>query len=191
NVGIGTNRFWAKTAAGLNKPDGLNVMCAESAVDIFGKLTLTDLCGINYRYEARLNKAGIYSPLQFLAASQDRLKKQVFHSIVGYQWFARLRGWEVDNVVWDKKSVGHNYALGRKTRDIQELSRLLMKLTHKVGRRLRSYGYSARGMYLALGFRDGNWWSRGYETKTLLYSNLDIYHYAKKLLLAAYIPDEA
>jgi DNA polymerase IV len=79
------------------------------------KLALTDLTGINYRYEARLNAAGIYTPLQFLAARQDRLKRQVFHSIVGNQWFSRLRGWEVDNVVWDKKSVGHDYAIGRKT----------------------------------------------------------------------------
>jgi DNA polymerase-4 len=189
NVGIGTNRFWAKTAAGLNKPDGLNVMSADNALEIYRKLSLMDLTGINYRYEARLNTAGIYSPLQFLAASQDRLKKQVFQSIVGYQWFARLRGWEVDNVVWDKKSVGHNYALGRKTRDIQELSRLLMKLTHKVGRRMRSYGFAARGIYLALWFRDGYGWKQGYDTKTLLYSHQDIYHYAKKLLLAAYISD--
>ena len=129
---------------------------ADNALEIYGKLSLTNLTGINYRYEARLNRVGIYSPLQFLAATQDRLKKQVFHSIVGYQWFSRLRGWEVDNVVWDKKSVGHNYALGRKTRDRHELSRLLMKLTHKVGRRMRSLGFAARGIYLALGFRDGD-----------------------------------
>jgi DNA polymerase IV len=191
NVGIGTNRFWAKTAAGLNKPDGLNVMSADNALEIYDKLSLKDLTGINYRYEARLKAAGIHTPLQFLEATQDRLKRQVFHSIVGNQWFSRLRGWEVDNVVWDKKSVGLNYAIGRKTRDINELSRLLMKLTHKVGRRMRSYGFSARGIYLALGFRDGNWWSRGYETKSLMYSNLDVYHYAKKLLLAAHIHDVA
>ncbi|HEX6483054.1 MAG TPA: hypothetical protein VF043_29775 [Ktedonobacteraceae bacterium] len=69
NVGIGTNRFWAKTAAGLNKPDGLNVMSADNALEIYGKLSLTDLTGINYRYEARLNAAGIHTPLQFLEAT--------------------------------------------------------------------------------------------------------------------------
>src|SRR5207248_794972 len=70
NVGIGTNRFFAKTAAGLNKPDGLNVMSADNAVEIYDKLSLTDLTGINYRYEARLNAAGIHTSLQFLAATQ-------------------------------------------------------------------------------------------------------------------------
>ena len=191
NVGIGTNRFWAKTAAGLNKPDGLNVMSADNAVNIFSKLSLTDLCGINYRYEARLNTAGIYTPLHFLASSQDTLKKRVFKSIVGNQWFSRLRGWEVDNVVWDKKSVGHNYAIGRKTKDVNELSRLLMKLTYKVGRRLRKYGFSARGIYLSLGFQDGYSWSKGCDTHSLMYSHADIYRHAERLLHEAYISDKA
>jgi DNA polymerase-4 len=42
NVGIGTNRFWAKTAAGLNKPDGLDVMSYDNAIDIYKKLSLTE-----------------------------------------------------------------------------------------------------------------------------------------------------
>lgn len=191
NVGIGTNRFWAKTAAGLNKPDGLDVMSAENAQDIYKKLNLTDLTGINYRYEARLNSAGIKTPLQFLEAAQDRLKRQVFHSIVGNQWFSRLRGWEVDNVVWDKKSVGHNYAIGHKTRDFNELCRLLMKLSHKVGRRMRKYGFSAQGVHLAVGFQNGYWWSQSRKTNSLMYSNSDIYFYAKRMLAEIYIPDLA
>jgi DNA polymerase-4 len=191
NVGIGTNRFWAKTAAGLNKPDGLDVMSADNALDIYGKMSLTDLTGINYRYEARLNAAGIYTPLQFFEATQDHLKKRVFHSIVGNQWFSRLRGWEVDNVVWAKKSVGHNYAIGQKTKDFNELCRLLMKLSHKVGRRMRKYGYSARGIHLSIGFMNGYWWSRSQDTKSLMYSNEDIFFYARKMLKQVYIIDLA
>jgi DNA polymerase-4 len=188
NVGIGTNRFWAKTAAGLNKPDGLDVMSYDNAIDIYKKLSLTDLTGINYRYEARLNAAGIMTPIQFLEATQEHLKKRVFHSIVGNQWYARLRGYEVDNVVWSKKSVGHNYAIGRKTRDLDELSRLLMKLTHKVGRRMRKYGFAAKGIHLSLLFQNGYYWSKSYDTHTIMYSNLDIYFYAEKLLKQIVIP---
>ena len=191
NVGIGTNRFWAKTAAGLNKPDGLDVMSADNALDIYGKMALTDLTGINYRYEARLNAAGIYTPLQFFEATQEHLKKRVFHSIIGNQWFSRLRGWEVDNVVWAKKSVGHNYAIGQKTKDFNELCRLLMKLSHKVGRRMRKYGYSARGIHLSIGFMNSYWWSRSRDTHTLMYSNEDIFFYARKMLAEVYLVDLA
>ncbi len=191
NVGIGTNRFWAKTAAGLNKPDGLDVISYENVMEVYADLALTDLTGINYRYEVRLNAKGIYTPVQFLESTQEVLKKQVFKSIVGNQWFARLRGWEVDNVVWDKKSVGHTYAIGQKTKDINELTRLLAKLCHKVGRRMRNYGFSARGVHLSLSFKNGDWWSKGQDTKTLMYSNQDIFHFAKKMLLTVPIPDLA
>ncbi len=191
NIGIGANRFWAKTAAGLNKPDGLDMVNAQNALKIYKKMALTDLTGINYRYEARLNAAGIFTPIQFLEAGQDRLKKQVFHSIVGNQWYARLRGWEVDNVDWGRKSIGHTYAIGQKTNDINELSRLLMKLCHKVGRRMRGQGFCASGIHLSLSFKNGSWWSKGQGTKAIMYSNQDIYFHAKQLLLQIAIPDLA
>jgi DNA polymerase-4 len=191
NVGIGTNRFWAKTAAGLNKPDGLDVMGADNALDIYARLKLTDLTGINYRYEARLNSHGIFSPMQMFKASERRLHKQVFKSIVGRQWYARLRGWEVDDVIWGRKSVGHNYAIGQKTADREEIARLLMKLCHKVGRRMRRQGFSAQGIHLALGFKNGFWWSKSQDTRTRMYATGDIYYHARKMLHRVPIPDLA
>ncbi len=66
-----------------------------------------------------------------------------------------------------------------------------MKLTHKVGRRMRKYGYSARGLHLSLGFQNGNWWSKGRDTKSLMYSTSDIFYHAKKMLHEVHIPDLA
>jgi DNA polymerase-4 len=191
NVGIGTNRFWAKTAANLEKPDGLNVMEAENAREIYARLNLTDLTGINFRYERRLNAGGIHTPLQFLGAPVEKLHKQVFKSVVGKQWYARLRGWEVDAVIWGRKSVGHNYAIGRKTADREEIARLLMKLCHKVGRRMRRQGFSAYGVHLSLGFQTGDWWSKSWNTQTLMYANFDIFFHANKLLGQVVIPGPA
>src|SRR5665213_856389 len=60
NVGIATNRFLAKLAAGLHKPDGLDVITADNMREVYAQLELDDLPGINTRYRARLNMAGIY-----------------------------------------------------------------------------------------------------------------------------------
>lgn len=188
NIGIGTNRFWAKTAAGLNKPDGLDIMTADNAIKIYKTMGLTDLTGINVRFEARLNAVGIHTPLQFLDIDSDMLKKQVFRSKLGFDWYCRLRGWEVDEVVWGRKSFGHTYALGDKTTDRQKLSRLLMKLCEKTGRRLRNHSYSANGVYLSMIFEGRTYWAKGRRTKSQVYSTQDIFLHAQRLLNQSMIP---
>lgn len=190
NIGIGTNRFWAKTAAGLHKPDGLDVITHHNVLDIYKDLKLIDLTGINVRFEARLNAAGIFSPLQFLESSSEKLKKQIFYSKLGFDWYCRLRGWEVDDVVWDRKSYGHTYALGDKTADREKLSRLLMKLCEKTGRRLRANGYAAGGVYLSLIFQGRNYWAKSRKTKSEIYTTQDIFLYAQRLLNQATIPSK-
>jgi len=188
NVGIGTNRFLAKLAAGLHKPDGLDIITGENLREVYEKLELIDLPGINTRYRARLNVAGIYTPLQFLDAPLGALRKQVFKSIVGLHWYLRLRGHEIDNIDFGRKSFGQQYALGQKTSDIQELSRLLMKLCEKTGRRLRGSSFVGGGIHLWLNFENRMYWAQGYKLKKDVYSTQDIFLAAQRLLNTAAIP---
>jgi DNA polymerase-4 len=188
NIGIGTNRFLAKLAAGLNKPDGMDVITGETIRDIYERLSLTDLPGINVRFQARLNVEGIYTPLQFLDAPVMLLKKRVFRSVVGVYWYMRLRGHEIDSVDFGRKSFGQQYALGNKTIDREELSRLLMKLCEKTGRRLRAQNYTASGIHLWLNFENRMYWSKGKKTKSIIYSTQDIYLHSQKLMNEAQIP---
>src|SRR3954469_2918645 len=95
NVGVSTNRFLAKLAASLHKPDGLDVIDHTNVLDVYRQVKLLDLSGINTRFQARLNAHGIFTPLEFLAAPLPLLKYQVFRSINGYYWYLRLRGHEI------------------------------------------------------------------------------------------------
>lgn len=160
SVGIAPNRFLAKTAAGLIKPDGLVQITHENLFNVYQKLSLTDLPGINKRYEARLNMHGIYTVLDFVNTPMLKLKKEVFQSIVGYYWYLRLRGFEQDAVDFKRKSIGQDYALKQHTKDPYEISRLLMKLCEKMGRRLRVKGLSAQGISVMLLNNDGTYWHR-------------------------------
>jgi DNA polymerase-4 len=132
--------------------------------------------------------AGIYTPLQFLDAPVWKLKNEVFKSIVGYYWYLRLRGHEVDSVDFGRKSFGQQYALGDKTMDREKISRLLMKLSEKTGRRLRKHNFVAEGIYLWLSFEDRTYWAKGKDTKTDIYSTQEIYLHAQKLLNQVQIP---
>ncbi len=188
NIGIAPNRFLAKIAAGMDKPDGMDVITAQEIYNVYGQLDLVDLPGINYRYQARLNLAHIFTPLDFLEAPMHKLKKEVFKSIVGYYWFLRLRGYEVDAAKFGIKSFGNDYAVGKKTSDPEQISRLLMKLCEKTGRRLRKHDYQAQGLGLWLSFDTGQWWGKSKRSKALLYSTQDIYLHAVRLLRSVTFP---
>jgi len=204
NVGIGTNRFLAKYAAGFGKPDGMTLIDHSNLRSKYTNMALVDLPGINTRFRARLRNAGIYTPLEFLDADMLTLKKQVFKSINGYHWYMRLRGYEADAVEFSQKSIGHQHAISDKTKDLEKLKKLLIKLCEKTGRRLRKGDYYAAGIHLYLGFvREQSMddspigfenmhqlssWHHGEKVHYRLYSTLDIYEAAKKLLLSAEIP---
>jgi DNA polymerase-4 len=182
SIGINTNRFLAKLAASLQKPDGLTTIDHTNVLSVYERVSLLDLNGINTRYQARLNAYGIHTPIEFFQASLDTLKKQVFQSIVGYYWFLRLRGYEIDQVDFARKSFGNTYALGKQTNDPRELARLLMKLCEKTGRRLRKAGYTAQGVHVACVYTDFSFWHTGRKVEIPLYTTREIYLKALRLL---------
>jgi len=190
NVGLGPNRFLAKLAAGLHKPDGLDVLTENNLLKVYQQLKLTDLPGINVRYRARLLAAGIADPYGFYQAPANYLQHSVFKSIVGLYWHKRLRGWEVDAAQWGRKSFGQQYAIENKTTDRTELARLLMKLAEKIGRRLRSHNLKASGVNLALRFVGHRYWHKSEAQKQPLYTTADIYMAAKRLLDSVRFPDK-
>src|ERR687894_2240184 len=68
SIGISTNRFLAKLAASLEKPDGLDTIDHTNVLDVYKRVSLLDLNGINTKNQARLNTAGIFTPLEFFQA---------------------------------------------------------------------------------------------------------------------------
>lgn len=184
NVGISTNRFLAKTAAGLHKPDGLDIITPDNLHRVLGDLKLTSLNGIAWRNEARLQAVGIYTPLDFLAASEETLRRIVFKSINGTKWYQRLRGWEVDDVPAKMGRVGRQYVLERFDLTHQEILQRLHHLCESVGWRLRKQGLAARGVYVYAKSAAGYW--HACRVMALpFFSNKAIYELAKQLFLEA------
>lgn len=158
NVGIAPNRFLAKTAASLHKPDGIDVITHKNLRRVLGGLELTDLTGIAHRNEARLRSVGITTPLKFLDADVKILQKFVFQSVCGIDWYKRLRGWEVDAVDWGVKSIGRQYVLEKRGLNEQELMQRLHYLTESTAMKLRYQSKMARGVYVYAKTIEGERW---------------------------------
>lgn len=181
SIGIGPNRFLAKTASNLHKPDGLDEVNKDNFIKIYGSLDLMDLNGINRQNTIRLNMVGIYSVIDFFNADLSRLRC-AFQSILGYYWFLRLRGWEIDDVDWGTKSFGHSYSLPKFLTTSEELAPILSKLVEKVGSRMRHANFQTKGIHLALLYKDYQYFHEGRGLDQPVFDSRDIYRVAFRLL---------
>lgn len=181
SIGISTNPYLAKLAAGLHKPDGLDEINQHNILRILSEMKLVDLPYIKERNETRLNRVGIKTPTDFYFASTQRLKA-AFESIQGHYWHLRLHGYAIDQVEWQRRTIGHSYALPKFTNNITELEQLLCKLVEKMGRRLRKNHLTAQGIHLALNFVDGDFWHKGHKTSHRMYISSDLFLASKQLL---------
>lgn len=175
NIGIAPNRFLAKQAASWHKPDGLDRIDHHNLIDYYKSIELTDLTGIASHYEARLNAAGIFTPMDFLAASSDTLKKIVFRSVVGDDWYQRLRGYEVDDVKTKLGNVGRQWVLKKPSADDNFILPCFQYLCETTGKKLRYQGVDARGILVWAHFRTGESWCVRRMFKTTFFTDADIY----------------
>jgi DNA polymerase-4 len=181
SIGIAPNRFLAKTASNLHKPDGIDEINKDNFLDVYSRLELTNLWGIKERNATRLNSMGIDSVLDFYKAELWRLKA-AFNSITGYYWYLRLRGWEIDDVQFGRRSYGNSYALPKSLTTSKELRPILCKLVEKTGARLRRAGYKARGVHVGLVYRDWSFWHKGKTFPKVLFDSRGIFKKAFEML---------
>lgn len=155
SVGIGGNQFLAKVAAGLVKPDGLVTIDHRNLREILGGLRLTDLPGIDKRYAARLALAGITTPLGFLDAPSDFLRKSVFRSVEGWYWHLRLRGYE--HQAWGepaRRTFGRSHSILAQTAERAPNVAILTDLCADASRLMRAYDLSCRTVAITLDYAD-------------------------------------
>lgn len=190
SCGIAPNRYLAKVASGLQKPDGLVTITQDNIIDTFSVMNLTDFCGIKEGNSKRLMAAGIMTPLAFFRASATDLKR-AFKSVTGYHWWLRLHGYEDGGMYKefekdeqeDQKSFGQSYVLGVPYGATDpRLWQILAQLVMKMGKRLRGDSFVAYGVGVSLMFSDHTHWHTQEKKAFALYADTDFYS-ALRLML--------
>lgn len=151
SVGIAPNRFLAKTASNMQKPNGLVVIRQEDLPQRLYGLRLGDLNGIGRAMEQRLNRIGIHTVEQLCAASRDTLRR-AWNGIEGERYYAKLRGEFVAVAPTQRSSVGHSHVLAPELRDPVSALAVLYRLLHKAAMRLRHYDCFAGSLVLHLSY---------------------------------------
>lgn len=172
SIGVSTNQILAKLASGLHKPDGFDILDSGNYREVYEGVTLQDFCGINRRNEARLHRVGIFTATQFSHASIQSLK-QAFESVLGRYWYTRLRGYEVDDIEFSRRSYGNSYVLPSPMQ-IEQWRPILAKLIAKSARRLRAGGAQATGIGLALNYGDKTFWHTTHQGGSVIFDDVSL-----------------
>jgi DNA polymerase IV len=151
SIGIAPNKFLAKTASDMQKPDGLTVIEQDDLPHRLHDLDLRDFCGIGPSMERRLQRAGIRSAEDLCAASREHLRA-AWGSIEGERYWLQLRGFELPERKTQRGSVGHSHVLGPELRHYDGARSVLFKLLAKAAMRLRHEDFLAGGLAIRMRF---------------------------------------
>jgi len=186
SVGISETKFLAKFASDIAPKDGVLVIPKEKKDDYLSKVDLVDCWGINKATKKRLSYLGINTPIQLANHPVSNIMRSLGKT--GYFMWAHMNGVEYDKVKTANdtgpKSVGHSYCLPRKTNDLNYLSKILMKLCEKTGRRLRAISKEAVGISFGAAYVDEGGVHKSYKFKDSIYLSQDIYNKAWQIFVA-------
>lgn len=154
SVGIGPNKFVAKVASDLGKPDGFVAVGRSGIHDFLDPLPVGRLWGVGKATGRMFEQKGIGTIGQL-----RRQPSRMLHDLLG-KWGDHL--WELAHgrddrpVVPDReaKSISHETTFETDHRDFQLLRSYLVELTEQVARRLRRHNLRARTVEIKIRFGD-------------------------------------
>jgi DNA polymerase-4 len=167
SVGVAPNKFLAKIASDLKKPDGLVIVQHDQINQFLEPLDVSRMWGAGKKTLEKLKKYGIHTIGDMKRIPRD-IMEQVFGKL-GLHFYHLSRGIDNRPVISGHmvKSVSNEVTFHEDVSDPDVLFKTLFKLSEKVGYRLRKKNLKGKTIHLKLRYQ-------GFETitrnKTLKFS---------------------
>lgn len=183
SIGIGPNKFLAKTASDMKKPMGITVLRKREIEQILWPLPVIDMHGIGKSTEKKLAELKIYTIGDLAKADEVPVKALLGKN--GIRLRKRANGNDdrlVDpEAAAERKSVGSSTTLAIDETDLLACLKTFEWLAEKVAHRLEQQQLA--GTVIMIQIRTANWQNQS-RSKTVLnplYRADEIYHEAKNL----------
>ena len=150
SAGVAPNKFLAKVASDLEKPDGLVVVEAERIQEFLDPLPVSRVWGVGAQTQKKLESYGVHKIADLRQLSMETLKAAFG---INSDHFWRLsRGLDTRAVVPDRdaKSISHETTFREDLTDADSLRAWLLDLTDQVARRMRWYKIVGRTVHLKI-----------------------------------------
>ncbi|MBM4143227.1 MAG: DNA polymerase IV [Lentisphaerae bacterium] len=157
SVGVAPNKFLAKLASELSKPDGLLVIPEppEEIVAFLAPLPVSRLWGVGKVTRRHLESAGIRTVGDLQSLPADRLSR-ITGKAAAESLLHLARGEDLREIEMDRreKSMSREHTFPEDCRERETVEAVLLDLVEDVGNRLRLAGKHAAVVHLKLRWHD-------------------------------------
>lgn len=152
SAGISYNKFLAKIASDMDKPDGLFVVLPSAAKELLEGLDIRKFHGIGKATETKMKALGIHNGLDLKQWSRERLQKHFGR--MGVYYYSIVRG-EDDRLVHNnrsRKSIGAETTFATDLISTDDMLSCLQQLAEKVVAILQKKQLTAKTVTLKVKF---------------------------------------
>lgn len=149
SIGIGPNKFIAKLASTVFKPDGYCFVKEKEVIDFIDSFELKDLWGIGRRLASRLNNMGIFNTADLRAYGKEKLYK-VFGKNGEYLYKMSCGVYEdlANKKKNPVKSIGHSMTLLENKPSVDRCYNYLLQIAEMVSSRAREHKLAGKTVSL-------------------------------------------
>jgi len=190
SVGVAPNKFLAKLASDLKKPDGLAVITEADKVEMLAPLPVSKMWGVGKVTEKRLHELGLRTIGDIQRIPVDELRELLGNSA---EHLRALAFGEDDRDVEtesETKSISSEHTFDDDTADLGQIRKCLLEQCEEVGVRLRREQLAARTVQLKLRYADFTTLTRRKTLATPTQDEMTLYEVAVRLLSAERIQNK-
>lgn len=189
SAGISYNKFLAKLASGMNKPNGRTIINYEDTHDLLMALPIGKFSGIGKVTEEKMKALGIMKGEDLYQISQMELI-QIFGKR-GLSFYNKVRGIDYSSVkpTRIRKSIGRETTFETDQNDDDYIISTIRKLSAQVAKRAERYEMSGRTITLKLKSHNFETISKQVSVNTPIHDEIEIFNIAYELYNSIKEPD--
>jgi DNA polymerase-4 len=172
SIGVAPNRYLAKVASDMQKPDGLTILHQHEILQRLSVLEPRDFPGVGPRMEERFHAQRCYTAQQMFELTIPEMVS-LWGGIVGERFFYLIRGQNLPEVETKRGSISHSKVLPPDARSPQAAWPVAVRLLTKACVRLRSEGFYTKELVLSLKYHDRDPARRDWHAKTRCFETQD------------------